>query len=593
MAEGVVRIGCASGFWGDSALAARQLVERGGIDFLVFDYLAEVTMSILARAKARAPELGYATDFATAVIPDVIAEVARRKIRIVCNAGGVNPQACRDAVAAAAKAAGVEPRIAVVLGDDLMPMLPALRASGVREMFTGEPLPDKLLSANAYLGALPIARALDAGADIVITGRCVDSAVTLGPLIHAFGWSMADHDRLAAGTLAGHIIECGAQATGGLFTDWEQVEDWAGIGYPIVECDAEGGIVVTKPPGTGGLVTPATVAEQIVYEIGDPAAYLVADVAADFTQVRLAPAGPDRVRVTGVRGRPPTPFYKVSATLLDGFRLSGTLTICGRDAAAKARRTGEALLARSRAELARRGLGDFAETAIELLGAEQEYGPHSRHAGTREVVLRLSARHRDRAALELLGREFASPVTSMAPGTTGYIGGRPAAQSTIRLFSFLIDKAAIPVTLDFAARSEPVAIPAGSPLPAVAAPAAPAAAPDDPGDVMVPLIRLAHGRSGDKGDQANIGIIARRPELVPLLRERLTPARVGAYFAHLCRGPVLRYELPGIGGFNFLLSDALGGGGVLSLRNDPQGKAYAQMLLDLDLPVPAAIAATL
>jgi hypothetical protein len=593
MAEDIVRIGCASGFWGDSALAARQLVERGEIDFLVFDYLAEVTMSILARAKARSPEQGYATDFATGVIPDVIAEVARRRIRIVCNAGGVNPQACRGAVAAAARAAGLEPRIAVVLGDDLMPMLPALRAAGIREMFSGEPLPDKLLSANAYLGALPIARALDAGADIVITGRCVDSAVTLGPLIHAFGWSMEDHDRLAAGTLAGHIIECGAQATGGLFTDWEQVPGWADIGYPIVECDAGGGIIVTKPPGTGGLVTPATVAEQIVYEIGDPAAYLVPDVVADFSQVRLAAAGPHRVRVAGARGRPPTPTYKVSATLLDGFRLSGTLTICGRNAAAKARRTGEALLERVRGELARRGLADFTESAVELLGTEQQYGPHARRAGTREVVLRLSARHRERAALELLGRELASPVTSMSPGTTGYIGGRPAAQSAIRLFSFLVEKEAIPVTVDFEGDARPVEIPAGRALPMAPAPGAPEEPPEEPGDVKVPLIRLAHGRSGDKGDSANIGIIARRPEFAAVLRERLTPARVGAYFAHLCRGPVVRYELPGISGFNFLLGEALGGGGVLSLRNDPQGKAYAQMLLDLELPVPPAVAAAL
>jgi hypothetical protein len=594
MAEGIVKIGCASGFWGDSALAARQLVERGGIDFLVFDYLAEVTMSILARAKARSPELGYATDFATAVIPDVVAEAARRRIRIVCNAGGVNPQACREAVLAAARAAGVEPRVALVLGDDLMAMLPALRAAGSREMLTGEALPERLLSANAYLGALPIARALDAGADIVITGRCVDSAVTLGPLIHAFGWSMEDHDRLAAGTLAGHIIECGAQATGGLFTDWEQVPGWADIGYPIVECDAAGGIVVTKPPGTGGLVSPATVAEQICYEIGDPAAYIVADVIADFSQVRLSQEGPDRVRVSGARGRPPTPTYKVSATLLDGFRLSGTLTVVGRDAAAKARRTGEALLERTRGELARRGLPGFTETAIELLGAEQEYGPHARYGGTREVVLRLSARHRDRAPLELLGREFASPVTSMAPGTTGYIGGRPAAQSAIRLFSFLVDKQDVPVSIDVAGAVSAVAVPPGREPPPAAPAEPPAAAADEAADdVPVPLIRLAHGRSGDKGDSANVAIIARRPEHVALLRQRLTPERVAAHFAHLCRGPVLRYELPGIGGFNFLLGEALGGGGVLSLRNDPQGKAYAQILLDLELPVPSGVAATL
>src|SRR5438034_521452 len=401
MAKDIVRIGCAAGFWGDSPLAARQLVERADIDFLVFDYLAEVTMSILARARARTPELGYATDFAEAVIPDIVGDLAARKIRLVCNAGGVNPRACRDAVAAVARAAGLDVKIAVVLGDDLMPGLESPRRQPIVEMFTGEPLPDRLLSANAYLGALPIARALDAGADIVITGRCVDSALALGPLIHAFGWAMDDHDRLAAGTLAGHIIECGAQSTGGLFTDWQQVSEWSDIGYPVVECRPDGRFVVTKPPGTGGLVTPATVAEQIVYEIGDPTAYHVPDVACDFSQVRLTQQGTDRVLVEGASGRPPTPYYQVSATSLDGYRLSTTLTIGGREAAAKAQRTGEALLARARRAFAARGYGDFSETNIELLGAEHSYGPHARHQATREVVLRLSARHPKREALEL------------------------------------------------------------------------------------------------------------------------------------------------------------------------------------------------
>ena len=594
MAKDIVRIGCAAGFWGDSPLAARQLVERADIDFLVFDYLAEVTMSILARARARAPELGYATDLAEAVIPDIIGELAARKIRLVCNAGGVNPRACRDAVAAAARAAGLHPKIAVVLGDDLMPSLAGAGHQPIVDMFSGKPLPERLLSANAYLGALPIARALDAGADIVITGRCVDSALALGPLIHAFGWAMDDHDLLAAGTLAGHIIECGAQSTGGLFTDWQQVAEWSDIGYPVVECRPDGRFVVTKPPGTGGLVTPATVAEQIVYEIGDPTAYHVPDVACDFSRVQLTQQGPDRVLVEGASGRPPTPHYKVSATWLDGYRISTTLTIGGREAAAKARRTGEALLARARRAFATRGWGDFSETNIELLGAEHAYGPHARHQDTREVVLRLSARHPRRDALELLAREAASPVTSMAPGTTGYIGGRPAVHSAIRLHSFLLAKSDVPAVIDLGEGEVAVAVPPGTAAaPETPRPAAATAAAAAADEVAVPLFALAHGRSGDKGNHANIGIIARRPELVPLLRERLTPAVVADYFSHLCAGPVTRYELPGIGGFNFLLEDALGGGGVLSLRNDPQGKCFAQMLLDMELRIPRAVTESL
>jgi len=587
----IVRIGCASGFWGDSAMAAPQLVRRAGIDYLVFDYLAEVTMSIMARAKAREAGGGYATDFVSVVMPEILRDVAAKGIKVVSNAGGVNPLACRDALAAAARAAGVELAIAVVLGDDLLGRADELRARGVAEMTSGATLPPALLSANAYLGARPIAAALAAGADVVLTGRCVDSALALGPLIHEFGWPADDYDRLAAGSLAGHLIECGAQGTGGLFTDWQAVEGWADIGYPIVECAADGSLVLTKPPGTGGLVTPATTAEQMLYEVGDPAAYLLPDVTCDFSAVVMAQAGPDRVRVTGARGRLPPADYKVSATWLDGFRLSMTLTIVGIDAAAKARRTGEALLARTRAMLRAQNLADYRETRIELLGAEDGYGPHARATATREVVLRLSARHDERRALELLAREAAAPVTSMAPGTTGYLGGRPAVQSVARLFSFLVPKGDVPTSVDFRGALHPVAVPEGG----RAAPPPPPSIPPSPAPtgptVRVKLIALAHGRSGDKGDSANIAIIARRPEFLPALRAALTEAAVADYFRHLCRGPVRRYDAPGVHALNFVLEEALGGGGAASLRNDPQGKAFAQMLLDLPVPVPIELAA--
>ncbi len=268
----VVRIGGASGFWGDSSVAAPQLVGSGMVDYLVFDYLAELTMAILAAARSRNPELGYATDFVEVAMKSVLADVAARGIKVVSNAGGINPQGCADALTGLARDMGIALKVAVVEGDDVSDKIPALRESDQRDMFTGAPLPERILSANAYLGALPIAQALAAGADVVITGRCVDSAVTLGPLIHEFGWSPTDYDLLAAGSLAGHVIECGAQATGGLFTDWEQIPDWANIGYPVIECHADGTFVVTKPEGTGGRVLAAAVAEQVLYEIGDPGA---------------------------------------------------------------------------------------------------------------------------------------------------------------------------------------------------------------------------------------------------------------------------------------------------------------------------------
>jgi len=587
-----VRIGGASGFWGDSSVAAPQLVRRGGIDYLVFDYLAELTMSILAAARAKDAALGYATDFVEVAMRTVIADVAAKGIKVVSNAGGVNPRACARALEKLAQDSGVDLKVAVVEGDDVAALLPRLRAEGVREMISGAPIPDRVASANAYLGAIPIARALSAGADVVITGRCVDSAVVLGPLMHEFGWGAEDYDRLAAGSLAGHLIECGCQATGGLFTDWEQVPRWEDIGYPILECDADGSFTVTKPDDTGGLVTPQVLAEQMLYEIGDPAAYVLPDVVCDFTRVTLERSGEHRVRVTGARGSPPTDRYKVCATYAEGFRSVATLTVIGIDAAKKARRTGEAILARTRGIFRQLGLPDYAGTRIEVLGAEDVYGPHARALATREAVLRLAVHHPSRQALEIFAREIAPAGTSWSPGTTG-MGGRPAVSPLVRLFSFSLPKSQVGVTLSIDGSDEAVAIPpGGAPLQSSAPQASGAvesALPAEP-SVTLPLIKLAHGRSGDKGDSANIGIIARKPEYLALLREQLTPEAVKRYFAHLVRGDVVRYEVPGIHAFNFVLHGALDGGGMASLRNDPLGKGLAQMLLDMAIRVPSDLA---
>jgi len=318
MSVRTVRIGGASGAWGDSPLSIGQLL-GAGVDYLMMDYLAEVTMSLLARARLKDPEAGFPPDFVGYLKPH-LKEIARRGIRVVSNAGGVHPQACKRALEAACAEAGVDLKVAVVRGDDLMPQLDALRAAGVREWVSGEPLPASLLTANAYLGAIPIAKALEQGAQIVVTGRSADSALALGILMHEFGWRVDDYDRLAAGSLVGHLLECGPQVTGGVFTDWQAVPDWHDIGYPIAECQVDGRVVITKPPGTGGLVSVATVAEQVLYEVGDPADYRLPDVRADFSQVRLQQQGPDRVLVTGARGRAPTPDYKVSATNQDGWR---------------------------------------------------------------------------------------------------------------------------------------------------------------------------------------------------------------------------------------------------------------------------------
>ena len=633
MSQDTVRIGCGCGFWGDSAAGPAQLVRGGGIDFLVLDYLSEITMSLLARARQKRPELGYTTDFVTGVMTPLAREIAARRIKVIANAGGVNPRGCVEALRAALDRLNVKLSVAMVAGDDVMSEIPRLRAAAAMDLETGHPLPAGVISANAYLGAFPIAQALSNGADVVITGRCVDSALALGPLLARFGWQPSDLDRLAMGSLAGHIIECGTQATGGIFTDWRAVADgWDDMGYPIVECSADGSFVVTKPARTGGAVTPATVAEQITYEVHDPAAYVLPDVVCDLRAVRLEDLGQDRVRVTGARGRPPPPDYKASLTWQDGFRCMATMMIVGKDAAARGQHVAAAILRRTRRLFAERGYSDYRATSIEVLGAESLYGPHASRVDSREVVLKIAVAHAEQEPLELFSREIFPAATAMAQSITGFAAGRPAVQPVVRLASCLVPKSSVSVEVEVAGRSIPYsieALPSETPTPAdsgagssatlgpgssatlgpgssatlgpgsSAASGPGSSATSGPGSsatststitgpaVEVPLRQLTWGRSGDKGDTANIGVIARRLEFVPIISAALTPQAVRAWLAHLVEGEVERFDWPGINGWNFVLRHALGGGGVASLRYDPQGKSYAQILMEFPVRVPS------
>ena len=586
-----MRIGCGSGFWGDTAQGAAQLVERGNIDVLVLDYLAEITMSILARMRAKRPDSGYATDFVDAVIQPLATQLAEKKIKVIANAGGVNPAACKAAIEKVLAAKGVSLKVAIVTGDDVMDKLDELRASGTVDLESGRGLPDKPLSANAYLGAFPIAEALRRGADIVITGRCVDSALALGPLVAKFGWKRSDLDQLAQGSLAGHVIECGVQGTGGISTDWRLVErGYAEMGFPIVECEADGSFVITKPYDTGGLVAPATVAEQIVYEVHDPARYMLPDVVCDFTHVKLEQVGPDRVRVTGARGLAPPATYKASVTYADGFRLQTSLFIVGHDARLKAERVGAAIFDRANRLNAANGLAPFRMTSIEALGSERYFGAASQAMNTREVVLALGAQHDTEAALSALAREIAPAATSMVQSITGFAGGRPSVQPVVRLASCLIPKSLVTphVAIDDAQIPVPPELVDGPTYLTHVVDPDPEVAIDGPVHT-VPLRWLARGRSGDKGNTANIGILSRAPEYVPILRDVLTAERVKEFLQHLVLGSVRRFDWPGLAGWNFVCGDALGGGGIASLRFDPQGKALAQILLEMPIEVPAAL----
>ncbi|XP_015771636.1 PREDICTED: uncharacterized protein LOC107349951 [Acropora digitifera] len=473
-----VRIGCASGFWGDSVMAAPQLVHEGDINYLVSDYLSEITMSLLTAAKHKSPNLGYAPDFIHAVMKPLIKPIKEKGIRVVSNAGGVNPHDCAKALLVVAKELNVDLKVAVVMGDDLLGDVEKLRQAKIKDMDSGVEFPASIESMNAYLGAAPIARALELGADVVVTGRCVDSALALGPLMYEFGWKSGDYDLLAAGSLVGHLIECGAQCTGGIFTDWQMVPDWDNIGYPIAECAADGKFILSKPPNTGGLVSPSTVAEQLIYELGDPAKYILPDVTCDFTQVRLQGLigyNGGAVLVQGAYGEPATEFYKV-LTLPTSLKNDKLFWLCL----------------------------PFKIAIRTVISSVVRQTP-------REAVLWLAVHHQQRKALELFAMEIASAGTSMAPGLTALVGGRPRVSPLLRLYSFLYPKDEVKVDIfmngehvetmeslhaekkqeDRDRRPRTNVTP-----PRIRTPK---------GRCTFPLSSLAFTRSGDKGNNVNIG----------------------------------------------------------------------------------------
>jgi acyclic terpene utilization AtuA family protein len=446
-AKEVIRIASGQGFWGDDLEAPVRQVEGGPIDYLMLDYLAEVTMSIMQKQRARDPEAGFARDFVP-LMQRIFPACVEGGVRVVTNAGGVNPEGCAEALVEAGRAAGVAGRakVGLVTGDDLMDRLDTLLADGheLANMETGAPLADirdQVQSANAYIGAAPIVKALGMGADVIVTGRSTDTALTYGPLMHEFGWPPDDHDRIAAGVVAGHINECGAQCTGGnCLIDWWEIEGMAAVGFPIVEVSPDGTFVVTKHEGSGGRVTRASVTEQIVYEMGDPETYITPDVVADFTTIHLDDLGNDRVRVHGVRGREATDFLKVSIAYSSGWKATGTLTYSWPDAAAKAKSADRIL----RERLDRLGL-HFDEIRTELVGWDSTHGPlvGEPPADLPEVQLRVGVRSSDRAAVERFSREIAPLVLTGPPSVTGFAGGRPRVQEIMAYWPALIRREAV------------------------------------------------------------------------------------------------------------------------------------------------------
>lgn len=437
-----IRIASGQGFWGDLLEAPVNQVMGGPIDYLVMDYLAEVTMSILQKQKLKNPKLGYARDI-PALMERILPEVVKRKIKIITNGGGVNPIACKDAIFEVANKLGIKNlKIGLVTGDDILNSIDNLLSQGIDlvNMETGESVTairDRLLSANVYFGAKPVVDCLNAGADIVITGRVTDTGLTLAPMIYEFGWSYSDYNLMSAGTIAGHILECGAQSSGGNFLgDWENIPDMENIGFPIAEAYPDGTFIITKHYGTGGRVSVETVSEQLVYEIGDPETYITPECISDFTSIKLEQVGENKVKVYGIKGKPPTEFYKVSMSYSDGYSAVGTLTYTAPDALKKAKKADEIL----RKRLDKLGL-KFDEIRTEFQGYNACFGPLARELPyVNEVVLRVAVRSKDFNSVDRFGKEIAPLILTGPPSVTGFAGGRPKPSEVVAYWPSLIKK---------------------------------------------------------------------------------------------------------------------------------------------------------
>ena len=577
--ENSIHIGGASGYWGESAMATPQLLSHKKLDYLVYDYLAEITMSIMAQAKAKDTNRGYATDFIDHVLKPNLEEIAKNKVKVISNAGGINPEECGRIVRSILKEKKLDLKVAIISGDNLIENLSEISKKKNKDMFSKTDFPKKIdiMSINAYLGAFPIAKALDEGADIIITGRCVDSAVTLGACIHAFSWGNDDLDALAGGSLAGHILECGPQATGGNFTDWEKVDDISNIGYPIAEIYPDGSFTVTKPKNTGGLVNIGTVSEQMLYEIGDPKAYILPDVICDFSEVKITQTDKNKVHVSASKGCEAPNSYKTCLTYKDGYRSGTYLTFYGENSTKKARKFANAAIARTKKRISNSNLGEFEAISTEILGSESQFGNELENT---EVVLKIASKHNNKQAIEIFLKEISGLSLATPPGLSSFTGaGRAKPSPIIRLFSYLTPKSDIEVKIDLDTKQE-IFKDKISPKTYKALPAVFPEKVEQP-ELEVILKKLAWGRSGDKGNKANIGLIARKQEFIPYIWHSLTEKKLRETFQHFLgsKSMIERFYLPGSNSINILISDVLDGGGMASIRNDPQAKGFAQILL--------------
>ncbi|MCF8309370.1 MAG: DUF1446 domain-containing protein [Bacteroidales bacterium] len=590
-----VRIGNAGGFWGDDLTALRRQLEGGPLDYISSDYLAEITMSILRKQQLKDERLGYVTDFVHQVL-DVAPLIKEKGVTVIANAGGMNPLGCAREIVEGLKGTGNELKIAIVEGDNIYPELDQLypEKADFKDMEDGQPfekIKDSVQSANAYLGVGPIIKALEAKADVIIAGRVTDTSISIAPMIYEFGWELNDWDKLASGLIAGHMMECGAQSTGGNYTDWQKVPKWTNFGYPVTEVYPDSSFIMTKHSGTGGLVTADTVREQLVYEMGDPKNYISPDVIADFSTIQIEDLGKDRVRVFGVKGRPSTPFLKVSMAFEDGYKAKGSVIISGGNALEKAR-------VFDRIFWDRLGL-PYEKKNTEYVGFDSTHHHLSEESDPSEVLLQFSVYDKEKEKIKKFSENIAPVILSGPPGVA-VTGGRPRPHGVMTYWPTLVPKHEVNAVVKLLDKNGEIV--EKHDIPSLTGHEEETSVIDsekqvctDAGNYQAPGLKntrrvkfsdICLARSGDKGDMVNIGVVARTSKIYEFLKKYVTADYIKNIFDGMCKGPVTRFELDNLEALNFLLDHSLDGGGTKSLMIDAQGKTFAPALLNQEIDVP-------
>ncbi len=586
-----IRIGNAGGYWGDDLTALKRQLSGGPLDYITMDFLAEITMSILQRQQQKNPELGYAGDFLDQ-IRECLPLIVKKKVTVISSAGGINPVGLGKKIIEIAREQGIKIKVGVVHGDNIMDDIDSLLAKGEKftNMDSGEKflkVRDKVTSANVYLGAEPVVKALQEGCQIIVTGRVTDTGITLAPMIFEFGWKSDDWNKIAAGIVAGHIIECGTQSSGGNITDWTDVKTYDNIGYPIVEMETSGEFTVTKHKNTGGLVSEKTVKEQLVYEMGDPSNYITPDGVARFDSIELKDQGKNRVRISGIKGEPLTELFKISMSYNDGWKASGGILISGPDTYHKAKVAAAAFWKRL-------GL-KFEQTRTDMIGSGSIWPKSLESPETNEIILQFGVRDQNKNKITEFGKLLSSLILS-GPSGMAVISGRPRPSQVVAYWPALMkrDNATCKVlTLDSDGKQNSFSISftsetksSKSPVPLLKK----AKGKNAAGKLKTGILQdLCYARSGDKGDTCNVGVLARSPQIYDWLTGYLTAAKVKAFFKGITLGKVVRFELDNLEGLNFLLGESLGGGGTRSLMVDPQGKTLAQALLQMPIKAPSSL----